>query len=206
MHVIPAYDQLQQDFKVIANKTTLPAVCRVAAHAAFLMTRKYYGHLVMCPDRKLQWFADNDWPLQDIIQIRDIVIKKFYKKFKPSPAAQPVPPVHAMGGAVTEAPPTSSNSAAPIGVDCWQTQSAVHANPTQTTAFDNIIAYDTVLPQSLLPNTTVLQYWDHKLTTTPHLTAMGLAYVSAPGMSSKFSFGLGADGSNPRSVKHYRKW
>ncbi|KZT63504.1 hypothetical protein DAEQUDRAFT_655905, partial [Daedalea quercina L-15889] len=25
-----------------------------------------------------------------------------------------------------------------------------------------------------------LQYWNHELTTTPHLAAMGLAYTSAP--------------------------
>lgn len=48
MEVIPAYDQLQQDFKAMEDDTTLPAVCRVAAHAAYLMTQKYYSHVDEC--------------------------------------------------------------------------------------------------------------------------------------------------------------
>lgn len=48
MNVIPAYDQLQQDFKVMEDDTMLPSICRVAAHAAFLMTQKYYSRLDEC--------------------------------------------------------------------------------------------------------------------------------------------------------------
>lgn len=116
MDVIPAYDQLQQDFKVMEDDMTLAPVCCVTAHAAVLMTHKYYSRLdnceayfiaigmssienalyitnpdslhlltVMCPDRKLQWFFDNDWSLEDIVQICDIVMQRFYEKFKPPP-------------------------------------------------------------------------------------------------------------------------
>lgn len=48
MDVIPAYDQLQRDFYAMANTTTLPPICRVAAHSAYLMTRKYYSRLEEC--------------------------------------------------------------------------------------------------------------------------------------------------------------
>ena len=48
MDVVPAYDLLQRDFHTMANDETLPGVCRVAAHAAYLMTRKYYNRLDEC--------------------------------------------------------------------------------------------------------------------------------------------------------------
>ena len=48
MDVIPAYDQLQQDFRVMEDDITLPSICRVAAHAAYLMTQKYYSRLDEC--------------------------------------------------------------------------------------------------------------------------------------------------------------
>ncbi|KAI0721754.1 hypothetical protein C8Q72DRAFT_955599 [Fomitopsis betulina] len=129
MDVIPAYDQLQQDFKVMEDDMTLAPVCCVTAHAAVLMTHKYYSRLdnceayfiaiVMCPDRKLQWFFDNDWSLEDIVQIRDIVMQRFYEKFKP-------PPQTAQNTS-TVGPPAGSTP--PIGIERWHRQQLTHTNP-----------------------------------------------------------------------------
>ena len=45
----------------------------------------------MCPDRKLQWFVDNEWPLEVVVRIRQMVVRIFNAKFKPqTPVPYPV--------------------------------------------------------------------------------------------------------------------
>lgn len=45
----------------------------------------------MCPDRKLQWFVDNEWPLEVVVQIRHVIIRIFNANFKPrTPVPQTV--------------------------------------------------------------------------------------------------------------------
>lgn len=46
--------------------------------------------VAMCPDRKLQWFVDNGWELDDVIRIRQTVVALFEEKFKPR---TPEPPM-----------------------------------------------------------------------------------------------------------------
>ncbi|KAI0323610.1 hypothetical protein GY45DRAFT_1229139, partial [Cubamyces sp. BRFM 1775] len=91
MDVIPAYDQLQWEICAMSNDTSLPSICRVVAHATYLMTRKYYSRLdeckayffaiILCPNRKLQWFHDRGWTQSDVTQILDMIKQCFLEKF-----------------------------------------------------------------------------------------------------------------------------
>ncbi|KAI0662356.1 ribonuclease H-like domain-containing protein, partial [Cubamyces menziesii] len=180
MDVIPAYDQLQRDFCAMSNDTSLPSICRVAAHAAYLMTRKYYSRLdeceayffaiVLCPDRKLQWFYNHGWTQSDVAQILNMIKRRFLEKFKTSPS-----------GSSESAPATE-------GVHRWR-QSAVASAPSEATTYDldSITHYLSLPPHPLPPGTTVLQYWNSQLDITPCLATMALAYTSAPGESPSAS-------------------
>ncbi|KAH9832092.1 uncharacterized protein C8Q71DRAFT_281482 [Rhodofomes roseus] len=65
----------------MVNLPTLPNVCRVAAHAGYLVSRRYFSRLfvecdayttaiVMCPDCKLHWFVQHQWPVDAIEMVR----------------------------------------------------------------------------------------------------------------------------------------
>ncbi|KAI0326822.1 hypothetical protein GY45DRAFT_1379241, partial [Cubamyces sp. BRFM 1775] len=199
MDVIPTYDLLQRDFHAMADDSTLPPICRVAAYAAYLMTRKYYTRLeecdayylsigqpyslhpsaVMCPHRKLWWFTSNGWAHDDIAQIRDTALRRFDEKFKPG--TQVSPPL-----AGDQAGPTASTQPGPFpSISRWRSQHQPHPSQQFTLdSMDSMAYYLSLPPQPLPPGMTVLQFWESQRTVTPCLAAMGLAYTSAPGMLS----------------------
>ncbi|TEB34431.1 hypothetical protein FA13DRAFT_1753516 [Coprinellus micaceus] len=87
--VLPAFDDLRVSLKGLRDYEEAPIspVLQVAAEAALLMVDKYeklswdcdiyYVAVVMCPDRKLQWFKDRDYDRKTLKYIRELVIKHF---------------------------------------------------------------------------------------------------------------------------------
>ncbi|TEB22898.1 hypothetical protein FA13DRAFT_1640620, partial [Coprinellus micaceus] len=87
--VLPAFDDLRVSLEGLRDYEEAPIspVLQVAAEAALLMVDKYeklswdcdiyYVAVVMCPDRKLQWFKDRDYDRKTLKYIRELVIKCF---------------------------------------------------------------------------------------------------------------------------------
>ncbi|KAF8960348.1 hypothetical protein BDZ97DRAFT_1905934 [Flammula alnicola] len=78
--VIPMLEAMEHDLTKIRNSHELPAVIRIAAIAALLIISKYYAltddnevyriAIVMCPDKKLDWFNENeDWRPEDRVEV-----------------------------------------------------------------------------------------------------------------------------------------
>ncbi|KAI0726111.1 ribonuclease H-like domain-containing protein [Fomitopsis betulina] len=210
--VYPAFDQLQQDFLAMEGNTTLPNVCRVAAHAGYLVTCKYYNlfnmceayttAVVMCPNRKLQWFIDRNWS-DEALEIIRTRARVAFQRFRTAP-----PPAHAHSG------PASSTTSAQATISAASTASPFHPGPTmlasiyvtsdsirfgaarfrsespgqagrrlgaqQPANLDSIKRYLASDPVELPPGMSVIQYWNSQLAVTPCLVKMGLAFTSAP--------------------------
>ncbi|KAJ7170281.1 hypothetical protein C8R43DRAFT_1085403 [Mycena crocata] len=74
--VIPMMEALDKALKKVENATDMRPVFRVAAGAALLVLEKYHSlsdecevhcvAIVMCPDRKLEWFVKQGWETEDI--------------------------------------------------------------------------------------------------------------------------------------------
>ncbi|KAI0070265.1 hypothetical protein K474DRAFT_1609013, partial [Panus rudis PR-1116 ss-1] len=124
--VIPAYNQLQRDFQAMADCEDLPNVCRVAAYSGYLMTRKYYKRtdecdayvisIVMCPDRKLQWFLENGWSAEDVQHITQKVVRRFYEMFPPLSQA---PGVGSTSTATSSSGPASTANSISVSRVCY---------------------------------------------------------------------------------------
>ncbi|KAJ7659488.1 hypothetical protein B0H17DRAFT_902313, partial [Mycena rosella] len=85
--VIPMFEDLEPALTKIKSDTEMPNIIRVAAHAASLVLDKYHSlsdecevypvAIVMCPDKKLQWFVKRGWKTEDIEDIRRMVIRRW---------------------------------------------------------------------------------------------------------------------------------
>ncbi|KZT64556.1 hypothetical protein DAEQUDRAFT_769612 [Daedalea quercina L-15889] len=87
----------------------------------------------------------------------------FNEKFKPQ-LTNPIPA------------PSAASSTSAMGINRWRRQQTQPPGPVANPSTSDDIELYLSTPQRLLPpDTTVLQYWNHELTTTPWLAAMGLA-------------------------------
>ncbi|TEB22246.1 hypothetical protein FA13DRAFT_1921081 [Coprinellus micaceus] len=99
VNVIPAFDDLRLSLEGIRDdddeENNISPVMRVAAHAALMMVDKYetmswecpiyYVAIVMCPDRKMQWFKNRPaYDRRTLKYIKDLVIKYFEDKYQTS--------------------------------------------------------------------------------------------------------------------------
>ncbi|EPS98928.1 hypothetical protein FOMPIDRAFT_1148218, partial [Fomitopsis schrenkii] len=164
VEVYPAFAQLQHDLCLMRDNTTLPSVCRVAAHAAYLATCKYVTligecdaytiAIVMCPDKKLHWFYSNGWPRDEVELIRQQVIETFNRRFKSSLDAASRNSPDAGRRAQTMVPPAEH-----IGVERFRPASRMQGSPHPGPNVDDINYYLSTSPLMLPPNMTALEYW-----------------------------------------------
>ncbi|KAJ6545063.1 hypothetical protein DFH09DRAFT_1509464, partial [Mycena vulgaris] len=82
--VIPMLEALEDELTNMRNDAALPAVIRIAAIAALLVVGKYYAlsddtdvyriAIIMCPDKKLEWFQTNPgWRPEDRLEADRVV-------------------------------------------------------------------------------------------------------------------------------------
>ncbi|KAF9521710.1 hypothetical protein CPB83DRAFT_739862, partial [Crepidotus variabilis] len=93
--VLPALFQLRDSMDLVVNDAPppTPAVLHIAAKAASLLLDKYLNKIweceiytvaiVMCPNRKLQWFKDRGMPPSIIKEIKSIVLAVWKDKYAP---------------------------------------------------------------------------------------------------------------------------
>ncbi|KAJ7644487.1 hypothetical protein FB45DRAFT_737456 [Roridomyces roridus] len=187
--VLPEMEALDYALDLISKKATLCNVTRVAARGGLLALRKYYALLdeceayrisiVLCPDRKLQWFRERGWDDDKIKDLRSLVVRRFTESYKTQSTTAPTS---------THAPAPSSQTAASLLADEFRRPSStnIHSN---TSECDNIHTYlDSPL---CTPPGTVIQYWNERLSpspgskivATPDLARFGLSFCSCPGRS-----------------------
>ncbi|KAL6298463.1 hypothetical protein BKA93DRAFT_744076 [Sparassis latifolia] len=84
--VVPMLEDLEVALGRIRDAVHLPPVIRVAAHAALLLSNKYYAltdeyeayriSIVMCLDKKLDYFVKCGWSPEDVEDAKKLVIKR----------------------------------------------------------------------------------------------------------------------------------
>jgi hypothetical protein len=102
--VVPMMEDLEHSLDNVWNQKhrQLPAVIRIAAKAALKVLGKYYAlsddsevyriAIVMCPDKKVQWFESNpDWRLDDAQEVRRIVMRRWTDSYANLERAPPKP-------------------------------------------------------------------------------------------------------------------
>ncbi|KAJ7609620.1 hypothetical protein FB45DRAFT_347701 [Roridomyces roridus] len=186
--VLPYMDDLDYMLNNITEAHDLCDTTRVAACAGLRVLRKYFALLdeceayriaiVMCPDRKLQWFRGRKWDDAQIADLRSLVVRRFNESYKtvgptasnPSMSIPPTSTAESLSGRFSRRPGVSNNST--------------------TSEADNIHTYlDSPLS---MPSGTVIQYWNERLTpppgstviATPDLARFGLSFCSCPGKLS----------------------
>ncbi|KAG9083718.1 hypothetical protein FS749_005814 [Ceratobasidium sp. UAMH 11750] len=106
---LPELTMMRSELEAVCNDSVdMSPLTRVAARAALLVYNKYIGKMTaesemyyfaiaMCPTLKLKWFLDNGYPYNEILKIRDSVIRRFYESYARSPDNQQTPfdPQHA---------------------------------------------------------------------------------------------------------------
>ncbi|KDQ17361.1 hypothetical protein BOTBODRAFT_105785, partial [Botryobasidium botryosum FD-172 SS1] len=100
---IPILEDIEKQLKRIVNQDCgpVPAVVRVAAQAAILVQNKYYHltrecevyqiALILCPDKKLSWFADNNQSTDEIESTQETVTRWFNNSYNNSQSGPPAP-------------------------------------------------------------------------------------------------------------------
>ncbi|EIN05207.1 hypothetical protein PUNSTDRAFT_74871 [Punctularia strigosozonata HHB-11173 SS5] len=86
---IPMLETFEAQLVAVCDQkhAQLPPIIRVAAQASLLVVGKYYAlsddneiyriAMVLCPWRKLQWFAVRQWSAEDISTVKAITIRTF---------------------------------------------------------------------------------------------------------------------------------
>ncbi|KAK7034395.1 hypothetical protein R3P38DRAFT_3185246 [Favolaschia claudopus] len=185
--VIPEMEDLDYMLRSINESSDLSNVTRVAAYAGLLVLRKYYALLddceayriaiVMCPDRKLQWFRERGWKDDQISEIRSLVIRRFTESYKTSASATPA------ATSPSDTISTSSTSKKSRLSDRFRRPTVSFDNTTSES--DNIHTY--LDAPSTEPTSGVIEYWNSRLTSTnpsipatPDLARFGLSFCSCP--------------------------
>ncbi|KAK7021616.1 putative AC transposase [Favolaschia claudopus] len=187
--VIPEMEDLDYMLRSINESSDLSNVTRVAAYAGLLVLRKYYALLddceayriaiVMCPDRKLQWFRERGWKDDQISEIRSLVIRRFTESYKTSASATPA------ATSPSDTISTSSTSKKSRLSDRFRRPTVSFDNTTSES--DNIHTY--LDAPSTEPTSGVIEYWNSRLVltstnpsipATPDLARFGLSFCSCP--------------------------
>ncbi|KAJ6600177.1 hypothetical protein B0H10DRAFT_1824761, partial [Mycena sp. CBHHK59/15] len=90
--VIPMLEALEDELTNMRNDASLPAVIRIAAIAALLVVGKYYAlsddadvyriAIIMCPDKKLEWFQTNPgWRPEDRLEADHVVRRRWAETY-----------------------------------------------------------------------------------------------------------------------------
>ncbi|KIJ06128.1 hypothetical protein PAXINDRAFT_92474, partial [Paxillus involutus ATCC 200175] len=96
---VPMLSRLETALRNVSNDSGVAEVIRVAAHAGVLLSEKYYTLLeecevysisiVMCPDKKLNWFTTNVncYTAAQVSRIRTLAVKRWQESYRPPAAA-----------------------------------------------------------------------------------------------------------------------
>ncbi|KAG8698697.1 hypothetical protein FRC08_005760 [Ceratobasidium sp. 394] len=140
----------------------------------------YYFAIAMCPTLKLKWFLDNGYPYNEILKIRDSVIRRFYESYAGSPDNQQTP----------FDPNTHQNQS----FHARQRQrvnkylhrhTLISAQPLSSEQ-DSIEQYlsDEVVPEiTIMQHGGLIQYCTQQLKQHPRVYSMALDYLTAPASS-----------------------
>ncbi|KAJ7060829.1 hypothetical protein C8F01DRAFT_988053, partial [Mycena amicta] len=90
--VIPMLESLEDQLTNMRGDVTLPNVIRIAAMAGLLVVGKYYAltddtevyriAIIMCPDKKMQWFEQNDaWRPSDRDEAERVVKRRWNETY-----------------------------------------------------------------------------------------------------------------------------
>ncbi|KAK7461760.1 hypothetical protein VKT23_008190 [Stygiomarasmius scandens] len=184
VEVIPAFKDLEFALDKIANHADYYPVTRVAAYAGLLMIKKYYSlidvceayriAIVMCPNRKLEWFSEHlCWDEDAISSLKSLVINRFAESYAP-----PVTMASTARSATSSAPEASPSL---YSVDQF-TRSSNHRTH-EPRVDDDIRSY---LNSRTIDMKTkdVLLHWSQKLSETPYLAKFALSFCSTPATSA----------------------
>ncbi|KAF5345972.1 hypothetical protein D9756_010932 [Leucocoprinus leucothites] len=146
----------------------LSPVIHIAAQAAISMVNKYitlceeceiyFIAIVMCPDRKLQWFKDNGFSCAVISQLKQTVIDQWEQNYQPD-----LTPDSGITNKYMKKPTAAKSTAGKL---------------------DDIRTY---LKEPVIQSSTVIdsggymKWWNTTATSRPNLARMGMNYCSAPG-------------------------
>ncbi|KDQ06944.1 hypothetical protein BOTBODRAFT_120729, partial [Botryobasidium botryosum FD-172 SS1] len=125
----------------------------------------YQIALILCPDKKLKWFTDNNRSADEIEEARKTITHQFNESYNTNPAAPP-----------------ASVSAAPKRSHSKYLQDLPSAGTLQDD--DTIAAYldEPLLSQKMIEDGGgYLAYWERARERRPKLSQMALDFLSAPG-------------------------
>ncbi|KAJ6619310.1 hypothetical protein B0H10DRAFT_1793912 [Mycena sp. CBHHK59/15] len=97
--VIPMLERLEEELTNVRDDPNLPTVIRIAAVAGLLVVGKYYAltddaevyriAIIMCPDKKLDWFNTNPgWLPADRVEAEHIVRQHWEETYAPRRAPE----------------------------------------------------------------------------------------------------------------------
>ncbi|GBE85873.1 hypothetical protein SCP_0803950 [Sparassis crispa] len=163
----------------------LPAVIRIAAQASLLVVGKYYAltddtdvyriAIVMCPDKKLEWFNKNpDWRSEDRAEAARILQARWTEAYAGASFGQ-----SSRASTVTHAAPSQKRGK-------WASSFRDDAS-TSSHPIDSIEAYlesPLVSSDDIRLAGGVLGYWAQASHARPRLAQMALDYLTAPAESA----------------------
>ncbi|KAJ7433236.1 hypothetical protein B0H11DRAFT_1939659 [Mycena galericulata] len=77
--VIPMIEDIEDALKRIIN-SAFPVLQKY--HSLTDDCEVYKIAIVMCPDKKLQWFKDRGWTREDVEELRSLVVRRWEKSYK----------------------------------------------------------------------------------------------------------------------------
>ncbi|KAF5325785.1 hypothetical protein D9611_000913 [Ephemerocybe angulata] len=181
--VIPAFDDLRLSLEGIRddddNENDISPVMRVAAQAAIFMIDKYetlswdcpiyYIAIVMCPDRKLQWFRNREYDRSTLKYIKDLVVDYFMKYY------------HVPGDSSTasgSSQPKKSRFIRKVDDPVGSSAASYAQDHIQTYLKDPPVATSTITDAG-----GYLKYWESARVSRPCLARMGSTFCSTPASS-----------------------
>ncbi|CAE6470543.1 unnamed protein product [Rhizoctonia solani] len=154
----------------------LDPTIRVAAQASLLAPNKYMKFaieesdvctiaIVMCPDRKLKWFADRNFEMDSLCSGVALRFEELYPVGSRQDSRSPVQQEHrSTGNIFTQRHSYSSVPPVPANADTIQAYLDAPVVP----------------PEVLAEHGGVIGYWNNELSRRPRLARMSLDYLTAP--------------------------
>ena len=139
----------------------------------------------MCPDKKLQWFADHDWSPATIEEIKQQVIDRWTTSYKPLASAivAVAPAIAANAPVIMSLPSIFTGDLLTISIKLgsrWKLPPKLRS----THPLDSIKGYlaaPTIDEDEIKAMGGVMMYWYRKEESCPSLSRYGADYRSAPG-------------------------
>ncbi|CUA75984.1 hypothetical protein RSOLAG22IIIB_01988 [Rhizoctonia solani] len=169
-------DLRRAEAQLLRPGTHLPTAATVSNYAALLVFDKYIGNMnesdfytiavVMCPDRKLKWFAESHYSVD---YIRAQVIARFAELFPDADNVQ-----------------QTSNQTRTDGRNIYTQRHASSSTTQVRPDIDSIHSYleTPVVPLDILwQYGGIIPYWNAQFASRPRLARMALDYLTAPASS-----------------------